>query len=258
MNQLTRKQREIADRHQLFLRLARDILNNESYQAVTMERIADLAEYSKGTVYQHFHCKEEILIQLCNQFITDLSALFRRASLFDGNHRERLLAVFFAHDLFAQLQPDNLAIMQSLGGSHITTKVDPSSLAEHRQMEAALLEIVSSIVSDGIACGELALNSELNPVELVFGLWSLSYGGQLIQTYDIPLQDLGIRDAGGALIQTSLAMLDGLHWRPLSTEHDYNKTLERVKLELFADEVQQLATRRSENDGQQATQQKSS
>lgn len=208
-----------------------------------MDRIAELAEYSKGTVYQHFHCKEEILIQLCNQCITDLSSLFIKASQFDGNHRERLLAVFYAHDLFAHLQPDSLTIMQSLGGNLITAKVDPSSLAKHRKMEASLLETVSSIVSDGLANGDLTLGEDLNPVELVFGLWSLSYGGQLIQTYDIPLQDLGVRHAGSALIRNSLAMLDGLNWRPLSTEHDYNASLERVKREMFAEEIKQIAAR---------------
>lgn len=35
-------------------------------------------------------------------------------------------------------------------------------------------------------------------------------------------------------------LLDGFGWRPLSTEWDYAKTVERVRSELFAEEMQSL------------------
>lgn len=241
MSTPTRKQREIAERHQLFLTIAEDIVREENCHALSMDRIAELAEYSKGTVYQHFHCKEEILIQLCNQCMMNLASLFARASEFSGNHRERLLAVFYAHDLFFKLQPDSFELMQGLGGQLIMTKVNPDSLGEHRRIETSLIGTVSAIVADAIKDGELELDDAINPVELVFGLWSLSYGGQLIQTYDIPLQELGVRDPGASLIRTSLAMLDGLQWQPLSANFNYDQTLVRVQSEIFSEETRDLS-----------------
>jgi len=79
MNPPTRKQREIADRHTRFLDIAGSLIEAEGYSTLSMDRIAELAEYSKGTVYQHFSCKEEILIQLCNQNSQNLKSLFTAA-----------------------------------------------------------------------------------------------------------------------------------------------------------------------------------
>ena len=40
------------------------MLLEKGYLGLTMDRIADEAEYSKGTIYQHFTCKEEIVAAL--------------------------------------------------------------------------------------------------------------------------------------------------------------------------------------------------
>jgi len=51
---LSRKQREIATREQLILDTAQNILHEQGYSHLTMERIAEATEYSKGTIYYHF------------------------------------------------------------------------------------------------------------------------------------------------------------------------------------------------------------
>ena len=62
MDTLTRKQREIREREQLILDVARDMLLTRAYLGVTMDRIAQEIEYSNGTVYQHFSNKEDVLV----------------------------------------------------------------------------------------------------------------------------------------------------------------------------------------------------
>lgn len=215
-------------------------MESDGFNNLSMDRIAEVAEYSKGTVYQHFKCKEEVLIQLCNQCITELSALFLRASAFHGNHREKLVSVFFAHDLWARLNPSRFAMIQTLSADGVKDKVDAESLAEHNRLEAELISIVSGIVQEAANQGYLKLDDSLNPVELVFGLWSLSYGGQLIQGYDVPLQQLGVRDPGNVLIRIASSILDGLGWVPLSNDFDYQHTINRVATELFKPEVDAL------------------
>ncbi len=257
MKTLSRKQREIHHRHSLMLEIAETILKNEGFAALSMERIAELSEYSKGTVYQHFACKEEILIQCCNAHIQRLSTFFERASQFDGRHRERLLAIFVAHDLWAALEPKCPELLQTVSADGIRDKVPPESLDEHNRLEAALIGIVANIVNDAIYASELQLDDSLNPVELVFGLWSLSYGSQLIQSYNIPLQQLGVRDAVNAITRLSGAMLDGLGWQPLGHEFDYDETLKRIADEVFADEMALLTERKlAQSDSYQSNSQK--
>jgi hypothetical protein len=77
---------------------------------------------------------------------------------------------------------------------------------------------------------------------IVLGLWSMSVGFQ--QTTCVegrPLEaKLGFEDAGLALFQCYDKYLDGFGWRPLSTEWDYPATLERVRQEVFSDELRHI------------------
>ena len=61
MNPLNRKQRERIEREQLILDAARNIINQEGWEHLTMERVAAAVEYSKGTVYNHFSSKEDVV-----------------------------------------------------------------------------------------------------------------------------------------------------------------------------------------------------
>ncbi|MCU0710905.1 MAG: TetR/AcrR family transcriptional regulator [Pirellula sp.] len=64
MVELTRKQRELERRAAEILAVAKPILINEGFQALSMDRVAAQMEYAKGTIYNHFPNKEEIVLAL--------------------------------------------------------------------------------------------------------------------------------------------------------------------------------------------------
>src|SRR5262245_12250553 len=103
MSTLTRKQREIQQREERILEESRKLLLEEGYHGLSMDRIAEVLEYSKGTIYQHFPNKEEILLALANQSMERRLDLFRRAASFKGGSRERISAVGVAAELFFRL-----------------------------------------------------------------------------------------------------------------------------------------------------------
>src|ERR1700739_1645583 len=103
-----RKQREVQGREGRILEVARAMIVEDGYHGLSMERIAEALEYSKGTIYQHFSCKEEILMALVNQSMDRRLDLFRRAAAFRGGSRERITAIGAACELFFQLYPDDL------------------------------------------------------------------------------------------------------------------------------------------------------
>ena len=82
---LTRKQREVHDREGRILEVARSMIVDDGYHGLSMDRIAEVMEYSKGTIYQHFSCKEDILMALVNQTMERRLDLFRRAAAFRGS-----------------------------------------------------------------------------------------------------------------------------------------------------------------------------
>ena len=64
MSASERKKREYAQRADLIRETTRKLLLDVGYLELNMDRIAEITEYSKGTIYQHFSCKEEILVAL--------------------------------------------------------------------------------------------------------------------------------------------------------------------------------------------------
>jgi len=238
---MSRKQREIAKRHSLFLEIGRQILNEEGFHLLSMERIAEIAEYSKGTVYQHFTCKEEILIQLCNEEMSELLELFVRASQFDGSNRDRITAAFYAHQLWSCIDENKTDMMQHLSMHGVRDKVNESSLEHHDKLQNSIIGLVNSIVEQAIAAGELKKNKHLLAPEIVFGLWSLSSGSQLLQASELPLEEFGIRDPDMSVLRTMLLMLDGLDWQPLHSEAHLKKLIKQLNTQLFAEEFAQAS-----------------
>lgn len=241
MATLTRKQREVRDREARILEVARDMLIEQGYHGLSMDRIAEVLEYSKGTMYQHFSCKEEIILALANLSLTDRLAFFRRAASYPGRTRQRLAAVGVAIELFVRLYPHHFRLEQVLRLSSVWEKTS----AERRQFmhhcESQCVGCVSGIARDAIACGDLTLGDGVTPEQLVFGLWSMSFGAQTILSSSTSLVDIGVGDPHRALALNQNRLLDGYGWRPLSTEFDYAAASERIATEWFAKEVEQAS-----------------
>ena len=105
MIQLSRKQREVQQREALILEVARELLVQHGYLGLRMDDIAESVEYSKGTIYQHFPNKEEIILALANQALETRSSLFAEAATMRKQSRERLAAIGAAAELFVQQFP---------------------------------------------------------------------------------------------------------------------------------------------------------
>lgn len=239
MNTLSRKQREIAQREEQILDVARKMLAEGGYLGLGMDRIAAAMEYSKGTIYQHFSCKEEVIIALANQAQEKRVGMFQRAAQFRGGSRERLAALGRAAELFVERYPDYFQVEQIVRLSSIWEKISEDRRACMRTCEQRCVETVSGIVRDGLASGDLALPEGVSPEDLVFGLWSINFGAFSILSTSTSLAEIGIRDPLEALRMDISMMLDGYGWKPLSHEHDYHETLERIDREVFGHEYEQ-------------------
>ena len=242
MNIVTRKQREIAAREQLILDCAAALLAETGYANLSMERVAEAVEYSKGTIYQHFACKEDLLGGLCLRGMGMLSELFTRAAGYDGNSRERMLAVAFSYELFVALHPLEFANMQTLKSAAVREKTSPANCQAMGEMEAGCMGRVAGVVRAAVEAGDLVLPNGMISEEVVFGLWSLQYGAMILRATGIPFHQLGVPDTAEALRRMNTVVLDGLGWRPLSGEFDFAATLENLNNDLFAAESRQLRT----------------
>jgi hypothetical protein len=67
-------------------------------------------------------------------------------------------------------------------------------------------------------------------------------GGRTLTGSKSELSVLGMVDPFRTIRQTTFLLLDGFGWRPLTTEWDYERTLRRVRQEVFPQEVQRART----------------
>lgn len=101
---------------------------------------------------------------------------------------------------------------------------------------------LSHIIDRAIRQGDLSLPRRQSPVDVLFGLWSLTYGGMMIELSSPSLAELGIRDSRETIRRNCNAMLDGLDWRPRYDAEAYRRLVRRVRRKLVAKAGQIVAS----------------
>ena len=242
MPNLTRKQRELAQRENLVLETARRLLLENGYSGLTMEHIAEAAEYSKGTIYNHFSCKEEVVAELASRVLHGKAVFVERAAVCQGRSRERMAAIGEAAMLFVRLYPEDMRIMQVLHSQVFMRKVSQKQRDRVQAQERRVLNAISGVMRDAIAQGDLPPDKFAGPLceELAFGIYCLIDGWHSVIARHASLEDIGPRDPQQAVARTLDLLADGYGWRPFSTEIDFDAVRERVRTTVFEEEARRL------------------
>ena len=109
-----RRERERAERHQLIIDAARDLAEQEGWDAVTTRRLAEKVEYSQPVLYSHFKGKDAIVRAVAIQGCGDLARVLREARPPRGGSRLRAAAEAYLR--FAKERPalyDAMFVQQS-------------------------------------------------------------------------------------------------------------------------------------------------
>ncbi|ADB15692.1 transcriptional regulator, TetR family [Pirellula staleyi DSM 6068] len=237
MSTLTRKQREIREREQLILDISRRMLVEQGYAGLSMDRLADQTEYSKGVIYQHFASKEDLVMALAVQSAEARTQLFERATKFEGRPRERMLAIGVAGELFIRLHPYHAQSEQIVKMAGLDERATPERRSAMLSQEGCCFGVVKSVVDDAVQVGDLQLPASLTTADIVLALWALNFGGQaIIHTDRDLLVKFGITMPYNTIRMHCQTLLDGYGWRPLFTEWDYEATYRRILRDLFAEE----------------------
>ncbi len=228
MVELTRKQREIEQRTAEILRIARPILIAEGFQALSMGRVASKMEYAKGTIYNHFPNKEEIVLALAVESMELRRKLFERSTSVTGPTRFRMMALGAACEFFTQHCTDDFLVEQCIRNQNIWDKSSEQRQNPIRECEARCMGIVAGIVRDAVTRNELVIPGSLTPEEFVFGFWAINYGSQIL-TYSSPsLPAIGIKDPFNAIRVHCCTLLNGFGWQPAMDLNEYNLSMSKL------------------------------
>ena len=214
-------------------------MHENGFHQLSMDSIAEYAEYSKGTLYQHFSCKEELLIQLCLGRMSGLDVITQKAATYDGSYRECLIAAQIGHELWMNIEPRDIYMLQNVHADGVLNKVAPASIEAFRHLEFSIISKFAGFFQMAMDDGSLPVG-ELNAAELVYGTWSMCYGGQLLRSFSTPLSEMGVRDSGTAITTLLQVLLNGLNWKPLMSPQETTVFRDHLENEFFTDTLARL------------------
>ncbi|MFJ8784539.1 TetR/AcrR family transcriptional regulator [Streptomyces sp. NPDC102476] len=169
-----RKQRERADRERLIVATARELAEQQGWDAVTTRRLAERIEYSQPVLYSHFRGKREIIGAVALQGATELATAVRAATSAADGPRARVAALARTYLDFAAANPAVYdALFQLDGGLAYAQEDTPAPL---KDAFAALLETLGEVAGDGVQPG---LFTEVFWAAL-HGLATLTRAGRLL------------------------------------------------------------------------------
>ncbi|MEU8616882.1 TetR/AcrR family transcriptional regulator [Streptomyces sp. NPDC048623] len=146
-----RKQRERADRERLIVATARELAEQQGWDAVTTRRLAERIEYSQPVLYSHFRGKREIIGAVALQGAAELAVALRAATSAVDDPRTRVTALAHAYLDFAERNPAVYdALFQLDGGLPYAQEDTPEPL---KDAFAALLETLGDVTGDGVHPG---------------------------------------------------------------------------------------------------------
>ncbi|MEU9031668.1 TetR/AcrR family transcriptional regulator [Streptomyces sp. NPDC048383] len=146
-----RKARERADRERLIVATARELAEQQGWDAVTTRRLAERIEYSQPVLYSHFRGKREIIGAVALEGAAELAAAVRGAASAAPGPRDRVAALARAYLDFAERNPALYdAIFQLDGGLPFAREDTPEPL---KDAFAALLETFGEVAGDGVHPG---------------------------------------------------------------------------------------------------------
>ncbi|MGD8801691.1 MAG: TetR/AcrR family transcriptional regulator [Gammaproteobacteria bacterium] len=247
LEKLPRKQREFQLREQLILDTAQNMLHEHGYAQLTMERIAEAVEYSKGTIYNHFSSKEDLVCSLCCRCINNLLELFKRACDYPGTTRERFSAIGIAYSLYHQMNPLDAQNIQIVKTNAVREKLSADKLNQMNILEHEITQLCVNLVNEAVANGDITRIDNHTADTIVYGFWSMLYGGMLLAQSDIPLEDLGFSPVITTLWHNSQRLMDAYGWQPQSRDMDNDALFQKLCSALFAEEVYKLTHKENHN-----------
>ncbi len=169
-----RKQRERAERERLIVATARELAEQQGWDAVTTRRLAERIEYSQPVLYSHFRGKREIIGAVALQGAAELATAVRTATSTAAGPRERVTALARTYLDYAARNPAVYdALFQLDGGLAYAQEDTPQPL---KDAFAALLETLGEVAGNGVHPG---LFTEVFWASL-HGLATLTRAGRLL------------------------------------------------------------------------------
>ena len=218
------------NREAFMLEKAREILNKDGVQALNLPDLAKSSGYSKPTIYKYFPTKEDLMLALANQSTGKQIAYMERALSFEGRPREILHGI---QSLNSSILFESVRDAVLLHTNRIRSFAAPERRKLLDAYEERRIEIIAQIIREAVAVDDLVLPHRTNEYELQMTIMSTQMGGLVLQESDSPIMGKWLNKINFTHGMFGRIVLDGMGWRPLSSEWRYSETVKRFYKEIF-------------------------
>jgi TetR/AcrR family transcriptional regulator len=177
--QMSRKEKEIEQRKKDILIVAEKLFLSQGYDDTTMDQIAQVAEFSKGTVYKYFSSKDEIYLTLG---IKSYQMIIDKTKKLTENEEpgvSQLIAVGRAYFEFYKEAPEYAMIFHHIGDklplilNKSKEELTPNEIA-YLALSDAYRDLFVEIISQAIKYKKIRIDKD--PIMIGITLATLTSG----------------------------------------------------------------------------------
>ena|GEM_PF-1945426 len=212
-----RKALERENRDQLILSVAQKMLAEGGLQALSMQAIADRTDYSKGTIYQHYGCKEDVVARMVIGCGQNLVRYIEAALTMGNSSREKIVLVSSVFFMNRKMEPVLSPLVGNIQSADFKAKISKPYQDQIAQIDAQMLQS-ALLLFDGVAGFD-----EQKKLDATFGWWSMQWGVLDILVNQWDLDQLGFSDPEQRYFRSLHTYLDGLGLPADGTCHDWER-----------------------------------
>lgn len=227
----------IQAREEIIIACALDIIQESGFASLKMETLHKRANCTKGTLYNHFLNREDLLCEIATRFCNALMAYYQRLAPFEGSSREKMMALFLAYQIFCFNNPALFTCVVQLQNPSLLDRASKKHLDRYRKEEMHLVLHMTDIIREAIDEGDIEPKYKTKVFELAFTSWATAFGNvSLMMSSQRAFLALQSDKEDQLFLATNFA-LDGLGWLPLSNSFDFKKSWDKVGQNYFKDEL---------------------
>jgi len=218
------------NREKIILDYAREMSNKVGFNGLSLPQLAEISGFSKPTIYKYFPNKEDLMAALVVESSSIFIEYYQKVLTFAGRPREKIYAI---HSLNFGFLKQHFRDWLYILAEKIQKKATALRQQELNQNNELIFDIHASIFREAIETGDLKLPEKVDEYQFFFSMMATTIGGCILKESESKvIQDWfeKIKFMHGTF---GIIVLDGIGWRPLTSEWDYNKSLKRFYREVF-------------------------
>ena len=169
-----RKLRELETRKNLILNTAKELFAAKGFSNVTLDDIAAIIEFSKGTIYTHFKSKEEIYALILLNHLNGLLTHLKEAAKTCKNTASCIRSCLDTYIKFYRKHREYFQLLFFIDLVSNQYRIPRDLLKEIQRQKIACLIELQNVIKKGMASKEIRKDYPFTQIALV--LWGMTNG----------------------------------------------------------------------------------